>query len=167
MFSRGYYSSLTDSDLTVHSSWQCAIWLAHKPHCWERNRWGLKLHCSLAGGDAVSRQRCKVSLCRGRYVLLCGSDIQPTEGNRQQGRGEKTLKWDNGFIDGTVLQLNGLEGLVDLVMSLHLLEKHNCSCFPSFLRQQSSLIKKIVKLWVEFIHKNYILRAFIVLDLKM
>lgn len=58
MFSRVYYSSLTVSNLAAHSSWQCVIWLAYKPHCWEPNRWGLKLYWWLARWGAVSRQRC-------------------------------------------------------------------------------------------------------------
>lgn len=58
MLSRVYYSSMTDSNLRAHSSWQRVIWLAHKPHCWELKRWGLKLYWWLAGWGAVSRQRC-------------------------------------------------------------------------------------------------------------
>lgn len=69
IFNRVYYSSLTASNLTAHSSWQCVIWLAYKPH-WEPDRWGLKLFLWLAGWGAVSRQRCWVSVC-GDVLFFC------------------------------------------------------------------------------------------------
>lgn len=103
MLSRVYYSSLTDSNLWAHSYCQCVIWLAHKPHCWEPERWGLKLHWWLAGWGAVSRQRCWVSFWWGRFVLLCSADILPAE-VIDTGVGAENIKmrqWFYGWVERT------------------------------------------------------------------